>query len=960
MKNFGKISFVFAVVITLFACVTQKKKGAEVSHFKKGYHNLTSKYNYWFNADELFRLTTDKLAAANKDNYNQLLAVYAYTASDPGGAKSDLDNVVSKAARGIALHRPSDFVDDCYTLIGQAQFVKRDFETAEATFKYIREEQDPRKISKIKLKGAKKKKAESSKKKHSSKKKKAAAKKKKKKASKKKKPSASKNKDDKSGKTPDATATAPTAAAKPVSNPDPLLTGANPYKKSLQRTSAYPSAMIWYGRTLVEREKYDEAEFLFRELWDDPWFPANLRADLYTAEANMWIKQKQYAKAIDPLTSAIGLIKKKKDRARLAFILAQLNDRAGNYDAAFAAYSTVLKSRPVYEMEFNARLHQISAGWANNKMTSADAKRALERMASDAKNIEYRDQIYYQMAEIALHDGNRKDAIVMLRRSLDNNKNNVPQRAESYLKLADLFFEDEDFVKAKNYYDSTLTVLPNIDARYKRASDYATNLKDIARLITAIAANDSIVRIFHMNDAERKDFAKVLKKQREEEALAAAKAQAQQIAAASKAGSGPAKAPAQQAGIKSTFYFYNEAFLKKGKKDFTKVWGDRKLEDNWRRSNRPLSGIAADEQAAGSDSTKADGVSNSEFADLFKGIPKTEDELSVIHMATYEAMYQLGTLFRDKLANNKKCSGTLEEMQGRYPDTLKYEKETWYYCFLAFTDLSNAVRAKYYYDKLVGKYPNSAYARALSDPNFVNSNAEKKKELDHYYEETFKTFQKGNYKDALDRCQEAPKKYGSQNVLMAKFTLLSALCTGNLQGNDAYCKALSEVIARYPESAEATRAKEIARLMSCKGFELDDAKKKPGTEDKIDDAFTREDDKLHYFMVVLTGDVRLDEVKAAVTDYNRENHKTEQLRISNIFLGTDTNTPIIVVRKFDNKAAAMKYYNEVKDKKDFLGESTKRVYQKEFFAVTQENYRRILKNKTLSGYREFFGDNYLK
>jgi tetratricopeptide (TPR) repeat protein len=962
MKNFWKISFVFAVLITLFACVTQKKKGAEVSRFKKGYHNLTSKYNYWFNADELFRLTTDKLAAANKDNYNQLLAVYPYTASDPGGAKSDLDNVVSKAARGIALHRPSDFIDDCYTLIGQAQFVKRDFETAEATFKYIREEQDPHKKSKLKLKGGKKTKAESSKKKTSSKKKKAAAKKKKKKAaSKKKKSSASKKKDAKSDKKTETPTTAPTVAAKPVSNPDLLPTGTNPYKKKLQRTSSYPNAMIWYGRTLVEREKYEEAEFLFRELWDDPWLPANLRADLYTAEANMWIKQKQYAKAITPLTSAIGLIKKKKDRARLAFILAQLNDRAGNYDAAYAAYSTVLKSRPAYDMEFNARLRQISAGWANNKMTSADANRALERLASDAKNIEYRDQIYYQMAEIALHDGNRKDAVVMLRRSLDNNKNNVPQRAESYLKLADLFFEDEDFVKAKNYYDSTLTVLPNIDERYKRASDYATNLKDIARLITAIAANDSIVRIFHMSDAERKDFAKVLKKQREAEAQAAAKAQAQQIAAAAlKPGSGPAKAPALQAGNKpSSFYFYNEAFLKKGKKDFAKVWGDRKLEDNWRRSNRPLSGIAGDEQAAG-DSTKADGVSNSEFADLFKGIPKTEDELSVLHMATYEAMYQLGTLFRDKLANNKKCAGTLEEMQGRYPDTIKYEKETWYYCFLAFTDLSNAARAKYYYDKLVGKYPNSAYARALSDPNFLNANAEKKKELDRYYEETFKTFQKGNYKDALDRCQEAPKKYGSQNVLMAKFTLLSALCTGNLQGNEAYCKALGEVIARYPESAEATRAKEIARLMACKGFEVDDAKKKSGTEEKIDDAFTREDDKLHYFMVVLTGDVRLDEVKAAVTDYNRENHKTEQLRISNIFLGTDTNTPIIVVRKFDNKVAAMKYFNEIKDKKDFLGETSKRVYQKEFFAVTQENYRRILKNKTLSGYREFFGDNYLK
>jgi tetratricopeptide (TPR) repeat protein len=700
---------------------------------------------------------------------------------------------------------------------------------------------------------------------------------------------------------------------------------------------------------------------LYRSLWEDPWFPVDLHADLYTAEADLWIKQKKYDLAIDPLKEAITRTKKKKVRARLAFILAQIAERAGRYDAAVDAYAIVLRNQPIYDMEFNARLRQVQAAWANQKVTSAQANKDLERMASDFKNLDYRDQIYYVMADIALKDGLKKDAIVYLRRSLDFNKTNTAQRAESYLKLADLYFEGEDFVKAKNYYDSTLNVLLNTDVRYKKVSDYASNLKDIARLITLIAANDSIVRIYNMDDSQRKVFAKSLKKQREAEAEAAAKAQAQ----ADQALNTQAKAPTPQAGARaSSFYFYNDAFLKKGRKDFVRTWGDRKLEDNWRRSRRANTASAAgDEQAAGGDSTKTDNVRDAELTDLLKGIPASAGELAVLDMATYEAMYQLGTLFRDKLANNKKCAGTLEEMQTRYSDTTRYtkfEKETWYYCYLAFTDLSNPSRAQYYYDKLVGKYPNSAYARAISDPNFVNANAEKKRELDRYYEETFRFFEKGSYKDAFDRCQEAPKKYGSQNPLMAKFALLSALCTGNLQGNEAYCKALSEVVARYPNSAEATRAKEISRLMSCKGFEVAEVKNKPGSNEKIDEDFTLEDDKLHYFMIAITGDVRLDDVKAAVTDYNRENHKNEQLRISNIFLGTDTNVPIIVVRKFDNKQLAMKYYNEVKDAKDFLGETSKKTYQKEFLAVTQENYRRILKNKTLSGYREFFTNNYLK
>jgi len=712
--------------------------------------------------------------------------------------------------------------------------------------------------------------------------------------------------------------------------------------------------MVWYGRTLTERDKYEEAEFLFRELWEDVNFPPKLHDDLAAAEAHLFIKQQQYDRAIAPLTKAIELSDSRKLRARWSFILAQIHTRAGRHNEAFAAYERVLNNKPHYEMDFNARLLQISSGRANGKNDSEAALKLYERMLSEAKNKEYRDQIYFAMADIALSDGKKKEGMEYLRKSLAFNENNTAQRAEAYLKLGDLHFEDEQFVQAKAYYDSTITVLPVDDPRHKRAADYAENLKDIARLIQTIDANDSIVRVFRMSDEERGELAKKIKKQRESDLAAAISAKAGDQGNPS----GPAKAPAPTAGNQpSSFYFYNETFLKKGRKDFSRTWGDRKLDDNWRRSNRIIAG--GPDEVAGSDSNRTKVVADAEMKDIFSNIPSSEAELSVIHMATYEAMYQLGTLYRDRLQNNRRSTGTLEEVQTRYPDTARYEKEIWYYCYLGFNDLKNQERAKFYYDKLVEKYPKSAYARTLTDPNFLNATKERERELNRYYEETYAIFQKGEYKNAFDRCEEAPKKYGSQNPLVAKFALISALCTGNLSGNEAYCAALGELIKRYPDSPEATRSREIARVLACKGFEVDNTRKVDPSA--IDDGFTREDDKLHYFIVALKGDnVKLDEVKAAVSDYNNENHKAEQLRISNIFLGTDVSTPIVVIRKFDSKTQAMRYYEEVKGINDFLGETSKKTYNKEMFAVTQENYRRILKNKTLDRYREFFAENYLK
>jgi tetratricopeptide (TPR) repeat protein len=957
-------AFSLLAIFVWTGCVTQKKKG-DVSGFKRGYHSLTSHYNYWFNADELFHQTVAKLENGHQDNYNQLLPIYPELEGE-SNSKSDFENVIKKSSRGIALHRVGRWTDDNYVLLGAAQYMKRDFETAEETFKYIQEEYNPNKKNKAKLKGGTKPKKDTKAKKgkkKSSKKKAVKKKKKKKKKSSSKKKTADKNKTaaDKAaaskevkGKTTE-TATGK-KSKKDAANEELKAVTADPYGNGWRRDAAYPEAMVWYGRTLIERDKYEEADFLFRALEEDPHFPEKMKDELAVAQSHLYIRQKRYDQAIPSLERAVKYTHKKRKRGRYAFILAQLYERAGRHEEAYAAYNRVLAANPRYEMEFNARLHQIEAGWANGKISGGDALRALERMGKDEKNKDYRDQVYYVMAGIDLKENRIPDAIVHLRQSLQFNSGNSAQRTESYLKLADLYFDTEDFVNAKSYYDSTLTVLATTDPRHALVTGYANNLTDIARLITTIAQNDSIIRVAQMSDSDRKTLAKTIRKQRA--TAAAADAAAADLAARNAKNTPAPTAPGPTAGQKnSTFYFYNDAFLKKGRKEFPKNWGDRKLEDNWRRSRRPAT--ANVDEAAKKDSTATD-LTESDVSDIFKDLPKNAEELSVLHAANYESLFQLGTLFRDKLLNNRKSTQTLENMQQRYPDTVRHEVEAWYYCYIGFSDLNNKEKAQYYYDKLVNKYPTSNYARALTDPNFVNAGKQREKELNDFYEQTFKTYQSGDYKTTHNRCEEAPKKYGSQNPIMAKFALLGALCIGNLQGNDAYCQALNDVIARFPNTAESTRAKEIARLLSCKGFEVTDDKSKTGGEPR-DDAFMEEDDKLHYFIVALKGsNVKTEDIKVAISDYNRENHREKQLRVTNIFLDPSTEFPLLVMRKFDTAEQAMRYYNEVKDKKDFLGETDKRQYNKEYFVITQENYRRVLKNKTLDGYREFFIGHYLK
>jgi len=130
LKQAYKAGLVLLSVMLITACTTQKRKG-ELSGLGKLYHNTTAHYNGYFNANELVNGSMISLADQHQDNYNQLLEVYPYiAASNPQAAAADLDQAVEKVATVVSLHRYSQWTDDCYLLVGKAQFLKKDYESA--------------------------------------------------------------------------------------------------------------------------------------------------------------------------------------------------------------------------------------------------------------------------------------------------------------------------------------------------------------------------------------------------------------------------------------------------------------------------------------------------------------------------------------------------------------------------------------------------------------------------------------------------------------------------------------------------------------------------------------------------------------------------------------------------------------------------------------------------------------
>ncbi len=916
--------YIIALVVLVFLglstdCLAQKKKKQKDQMSLPGrvYHNLTAHYNGYFNAKELYDKSEESLADSHQDNYNQVLEMYKYVPADAKAVDNDMETAIQKVSVVIRLHRKSDWTDDAYLLLGQCRYLQKDYEGAQEAFEYLAAEYNLKALEQKKLKRKSKKGQQ-----------KAKAKAKKKRQQMKKKGIEEK-----------------------------------PEKYPLETRPAYEDGQIWLARTMIERGLYDEAELLMTRMKNDLKTHKDMADEIAEVNAYNWLKQGEYEKAIQPLEEALELTKTRKKKVRFSYILAQIYQQGGQDEKAYAYFNKVLKLGPTYDMEFNARLNMVTSSWLAGKESSEDVLRSLKRMLKDSKNKEYKDRIYFTMAKVHLKDKSNPEAIAALQKSLQFSSGNQAQKAESYLLLGDLYYGTEEYVLSKNYFDSTLLTMNETDVRKDRVQRMSSNLTDIAKNIEIISLQDSLLAINDMTPGQKRKLAAKLIKEKED------KLKSQQSAALANAAASGGGSTNLLGASKSLFFAYNDRSAKRGKKAFEKKWGARSLEDDWRRSVK--NGGFNNEEEEVSDEKFAETLSDEQVAEVFAAVPDTPEKITAANEKIRVAMFSLGTLFRDKIQNNDKSIETLEELLKRYPDTSD-KLDAYYNLYLAYTEKGNKKRAKYYYDKIVKEFPNTTYARALEDPNFLKETQEKEKEVVRYYDATYALFEKGDYEQALKKAKDSDSKFGVKNKLKPKFSLLSALCVGSIDGKEAYIKALKEVIAKYPDTPEQMKAKEILRLLqggkpvasvppksgdtASDGPKDTDNKDNPPKDGKSGN-FSTADDKSHYFMMVLKDGNQLKEAKNVVNAYNSKNFSIKNLRANSIFLGTTEKTPIIIVRRFRNKDDAMSYYEQaVAQPAEILGEGV----EADFCVVAQANYREILKLKGMGDYMDFFRDNYLK
>jgi len=997
----------------------RKRKDAEPSKLNKFYHNTTALYNGYFNANEIMEQTYLQLKASHKDNYNELLPLYDYVSiEDPKAVYGELDRAIEKVTTVASLHEPSKWVDDCYVLMGEAQYLKQEYETAEETFAYFKDEFNPdnpfgrnykkKKKSKKQIKKEKDKERKEAKKAREEEKKedkkqreeereakkkakeeadKARAeerkqkkkereaeqkrRKKKSKKSKKRKKRSKKSREDRDQeKKEEAKVKTETTEQKPVvekpaakiveeeveeREEDPRSeTEDDPKKKKEEEKidkTAYSKGMMWYAKTLVQRDKLSNASYLVKRMSEDGLMPDDARREVPVILADINIKEENYATASDYLDEAIALAKDKSLKARYAFVQGQLYLRAKDYGSASSSFAQAKKWAKSFEMEFMSELNVEKSAMLSGGKSKGGVIAKLEKMIKEDKYLEYLDQLYYTMGEIQLEDGNFEEALKSFSRSIANNSNNLSLKQETYYKLANLFYNKEAYVESKYYYDSTLTVLDEDDLRYASVKNYSENLTEIAANIEVIKLQDSLLMMATWSDSKIETLAEKLIEDAEKAALAeAAKADAPTKP-------GTANKSSRSIGLKtSTFFAYDPIAKQRGYKEFKDKWSDIKLGDDWRRNDK--SGIfGTDEEEEEEPGVAEDGFEEDQVTQMVNTIksqiPYSDEAKAGINKKLEVAFFELGKAYRDKIQNYDKAAETHEELLRRFA-AFDQKLDVYYYLYLSYLDLNDMTKANYYKNKVLDDYPDTEFAQAISDPNFGASQLSEEEKLNKFYEETYEAFEQGNYSLAQNKAEQSEKIFGKKHALRPKFALIRAMAIGNVEGKAKYVAALKDVITRFPNTPEKARADEMMRFLQ------GDKDAFTGVDaEEVDDIFSVEDSKLHYVAIVMY-DVNPDQVvnaKIQVSNYNKQYHKLKKLQLGESPLDRKKKSEIILVRRFENKEKAMEYYEEVVKAKDEYIDSELGGYT--IYPVTQRNYRKMIIERSDVRYRVWFEKNYL-
>lgn len=758
--------------------------------------------------------------------------------------------------------------------------------------------------------------------------------------------------------------------------------------KDYEDTEVGPKAKAAIVRTYAQMGKYNEALAYLSNLENDLREIEKLGAERYLLEAHINIKTNNYRDASRNLEKAIPEVKNRKDRFRYTFILAQIYQNRGLKTRARELYSSIVNKNMPYELLFQSRINIAKCSNLQNRKVAEEVVKSFKKLLRDDANIDYYDQIFYEIGMVYLATGNKEKAIENLQKSSYNSKENPSQKANTYLALADIFFSENEYEEAGAYYDSCASVIPESHPKYNEIKEKQGVLSTLILNLQAIELQDSLLTISTYD--QKKLGATIMEvirqEELEEQKRKEQEARRKRLEEIRKEMGGSSISGRQEAAGDNAgnWYFENPVSLGQGAQEFRRTWGKRQLEDHWRRSQKIRNFGGDEEDTLKQDSAVID--SQTTIEDLpplldsvdedkrsyYANIPFLESQKRAAKNTIIEAMYENGLIYYEQLNELKEAQNVFEKLLNSYPGN-KYEAACFYYLYRIMTELENESGAEGYKNRLLTEYPKSEYANLIRS-NGSSAGIRVDKDLETLYQSAYEAYRNDNCQRVMEANFQADTSF-EDNYLRPNFNYLKTLCEGKNSNRDSFIMGLQRFITSFPESKLSLDARQlIAYLERQKEKEsavaqkdtavLADSLDKQKPDLKNEKKVTKKEFRYQYseegpFMFVLIDSsraIRRDKIKSELSNYNMRYHRSEGLTVRSFLL--NENEQIFIVKDFGSLGKVRKYLQGIQSDEQFHKMAGLAV--PDFVFMNQEHFKQLIEAREKEEYVEFFNYNYLK
>ncbi len=730
-------------------------------------------------------------------------------------------------------------------------------------------------------------------------------------------------------------------------------------------------AYIWLIRTYNESERYTEANELIEMLEADENLPEEFEGELAVVAADMHLKQLHNSEAIQFLNIGAKKIKGNKRKTRYNFILGQLYQEQGNSEKALEAYQRVIRRRPDYEMMFNARINSASVYSGDGDV--AGLRRELSRMLKKKRNEPFFDQIYYALGNILYNEGKIDDAVNYYKQSVSLSVSNTYQRALSCITLAEIYFDKREYIPSGQYYDSAMVLIdenypnyPEIEQKYQSLSGLVDNL-------LTVQTQDSLQYLAGLPESALNS--------KIEEWIAIEK---QRFASLDDVGSTGVAGAYMRTGSRvrrsqgGGWYFYNPSTVAYGKQEFKRLWGDRKNEDDWRRSNKSVQmfdefgELVGDEFAEliPEEEVRIDDPTTKEY--YMQDIPTTDSLMAASHEKIKNALFDAGARFKNDFNDFEKSIEMFNELNKRYPDN-NYQLPAYFNLWDLHAIVEQADSSRLYKNKILNEYPQSNYAKYLINPNFFIEEEARNDSLNSLYALAFDAFNSRNF--------GAAKNYSSKvlsmqpdSLLKPKARFIEMVSASRGYEQKRFADSLRVFVHQYKGYEPVELAQQILDLIDeekltnydeliSSGY-LSDVIKNLEVYADSDDASSElvaskwdsDSDLLHYFVVAFpnTDSIDINRLRFDIANYNIDHYTTLDFDIDTELLNSDTR--LVLVRSLSNKDAALIYFLSIIRKAQVFKSLAGQKFLN--FVVSSSNYREMMADKSYNKYLSYFVKNY--